>query len=295
MLLLNKKKLTAKELSEYFEVSVRTIQRDIDSLCSAGIPIYGDVGKYGGYQLTENYKMDRTFLSEKEMDSLVIMLKGFSDTLFSDSIRTILEKMNGFDKKGSIQSNMHIDLTPWGSSSEFQAALNLINQSIEEKNIISFDYYDLYNNQTIRKVEPYITVLKGGSWYLYAYCLLRENYRLFKICRIFDLNTTCDKFVERDDIKDFSAVNKVGYSRKEEQIKFRFSPEAKGRIPDFFDPREAVKCGDGSILYNISFPIDEWLISIILGLGEYVEILEPEFLREEIKNRIKKSILLYKL
>lgn len=82
MLLLSKRKLTAKEMSEYFEVSVRTIQRDIDTLCSAGIPIYGDVGKYGGYQLTKNYKLDRTFLSKKEMDTLVVVLKGFGNPRF---------------------------------------------------------------------------------------------------------------------------------------------------------------------------------------------------------------------
>ncbi|MDA3810475.1 MAG: YafY family protein [Spirochaetaceae bacterium] len=188
MLLLNKRKLTAKELAEYFEVSVRTIQRDMDTLCSAGIPIYGDVGKYGGYQLTENYKLDRSFLTVNEMDTLVTMLKGFSDTLFNDSIKTILEKMGGLNKTSTNLGNFQIDMTPWGADKGFLETLNHINKAIEEKRFVSFEYYDLYNNKTLRKVEPYITILKSGSWYIYGYCLLREEYRLFKISRIFELH-----------------------------------------------------------------------------------------------------------
>ncbi|MBI9100522.1 MAG: HTH domain-containing protein [Spirochaetaceae bacterium] len=168
MLLLNKRKLTAKELAKYFEVSVRTIQRDMDTLSAAGIPLYGDVGMHGGYQLTENYKLERSFLTAKEMDTLIVMLRGFSDTLFTDSIRTILEKMGGINKNSPSLGNLHIDMTPWGADRDFQENLNRINSAIEESCLISFEYYDLYNSKTIRTVEPYTIMLKSNSWYLYG-------------------------------------------------------------------------------------------------------------------------------
>ena len=295
MLLLNKRKLTAKELSEYFEVSIRTIQRDIETLCGAGIPIYGDVGKHGGYQLTENYKLDRNFLTFNEMDTLIVMLKGFSDTLFSDSIRTILEKMGGFNKKSSNLGSLHIDMTPWGADRGFLDTLNQINKAIEEKRFISFEYYDLYNKKTVRKVEPYITILKGGSWYIYGFCLLREEYRLFKISRIFELKLKQQRFFRREDVGDLSSMGKLDRERDSTNIKIRFSLDARGKIPDFFDPRKAIDDGIGGMIFNVSFPIDEWLISIIMSFGGDAEVLEPQSLREEIKERIKKSILLYKL
>ncbi len=295
MLLLNKRKLTAKELSEYFEVSIRTIQRDMDTLCGAGIPIYGDVGKYGGYKLTENYKLDRSFLTTKEMDSLVVMLRGFSDTLFSDSIKTILEKMGGLNKNSSAIGKFRIDLTPWGADKGFQETLNSINKAMDESRLISFEYYDLYNKKTVRKVEPYITILKGGSWYIYAFCMLREKFRLFKIGRIFDLEVLEKEFTPRDNIEDPAELGKKDLKRENCEITIRFSSAVRGRIPDFFDPRRALENDKGDYIYKTSSPVDEWLISIIMSFGGDAEVLKPESLRDEIKKRIKKSISLYKL
>jgi predicted DNA-binding transcriptional regulator YafY len=295
MLLLNKRKLTAKELSGYFEVSIRTIQRDMDTLCNAGIPIYGDVGKYGGYQLTENYKLDRNFLTGKEMDTLVTMLKGFSDTLFSDSIRTILEKMGGFNKNTTSLGNLHIDMTPWGADKGFLETLNLINNAIEEKRLISFEYYDLYNNKTIRQVEPYISILKVGSWYIYAYCLKRKEYRVFKISRIFELRILQKTFEKRDNVGDPSQIGTMDLTRESSKIKIRFSPDSRGKIPDFFDPRIVEEDEMGRLIFDTSFPIDEWLISVIMSFGGDAEVLEPESLRKEIIRRIKKSYSLYQL
>ena len=142
MLLLNRKKLTARELAEYFEVSVRTIQRDIDSLCEAGIPVYGDVGQSGGYQLTDNYKLDRSFLTAQEMNTLVTMLNGFSDTMFGDSIRSVLEKIGGINSGRGLRT-LQIDLTPWGSGSSFNDMLELISKAIEQCRLIRIEYYDL--------------------------------------------------------------------------------------------------------------------------------------------------------
>lgn len=295
MLLLNKRKLTAKELSEYFEVSVRTIQRDMDTLCNAGIPIYGDVGKYGGYQLTENYKLNRSFLTLKEMDTLVVMLRGFKDTLFTDSIRTILEKMGSLNKTSPSINNFHIDMAPWGAESEFAEKLNAINKAIEEQRILSFKYYDLYSKKTDRTIEPYTILLKSNSWYIYGYCLLREEYRMFKITRIYDLDILTNHFVPRDDVLEPDMIGKADNDRESTTFKIRFAPQLRSRIPDYFDLDKSIEEDDGSIVHISSFPVDEWLYSLFMSFGSGAEILEPRWLRDEVINRIKKMNILYKL
>lgn len=295
MLLLHKRKVTARELADYFEVSVRTIQRDMDTLSGAGIPLYGGVGKLGGYQLTENYRLDRSFLTKKEMETLVAMLIGFKDALFTDTVRTILEKVGGIDGAPASQGNLQIDMAPWGDDNDFRENLNKINRSIEERRLLSFEYYDLYNKKTHRQVEPYKIILKSNSWYLHGFCRLRSEYRLFKILRIFELTEERQCFEIREDARS----EDLGINRDSERdstvMRLRFSPEVKGRIPDFFDVRKAVVDELGYITFNISFPIDEWLLSILLGFGSGVEILEPESLRNEMRERVKKMQVLYKL
>ncbi len=292
MLLLSRKKLTAKELADYFEVSVRTIQRDIDSLCEAGIPVYGDVGKTGGYQLSGNYRLDRGFLTGKEMDALVTMLNGFSDTLFGDSVRTILEKISG-TQNTAVKDAIRIDLTPWGPGGEFTGKFSEINRAVEQKRLIRFEYYDLFNNKTERTAEPYKTVFKGASWYVFAFCLLRGDYRLFRIGRLFSLEILDSHFRDRENVPDPDALFNLESARAASLIRIKFSPEARGKIPDFFDPREARVQEDGYILYELEMPVDEWLIAVFLGFGPDAEVLSPESLRDELKERIKKANSVY--
>lgn len=295
MLLLHKRKVTARELAEYFEVSIRTVQRDMETLSRAGIPLYGDVGKQGGYQLTENYRMDRSFLTQQEMDTLVTMLNGFKDALFSDSIRTILEKMGGIGADPTVQGNLLIDMAPWGEDHDFRKTLNNINRYIENRRLISFEYYDLNNQRTIRQVEPYRIILKSNSWYLYGYCRLRNEYRLFKILRIFQMVEESERFNKRDDSGSHSRNANREVKRESTAMCLKFSPEVKGRIPDFFDVKKATEDDSGFITFNVSFPIDEWLVSIFLGFGDGLEVIEPESLRIEMTDRIKKMQVLYKL
>jgi predicted DNA-binding transcriptional regulator YafY len=295
MLLLDRQKCTARELAEYFEVSIRTIQRDIDALCEAGIPIYADVGQQGGYQLTENYRMDRSFLTRSEMDTLVMMLKGFQETLLSSSIKSIMEKLSGIHGTNTAHSTFHIDMTPWGADSRFSHTLKQLGKAIEQSHLISFEYFDLYNRKSERNVEPYKILIKSGSWYLHAYCLLRKDYRLFRLSRIFSLETSDSKFRKRDDSEWQSSQNSLEISREQSEMTIRFSPEARGRIPDFFDPRTAVEEPDGSLVFKQRFPVDEWLITVLLGISDVAEVLEPASLRAEVQNRIKKSRILYEL
>jgi predicted DNA-binding transcriptional regulator YafY len=294
MLLLNRKKLTARELAEYFEVSVRTIQRDMDSLSQAGIPVYGDVGQSGGYQLTDNYKLERSFLTNREMDTLVTMLNGFSDTMFGNSIRSVLEKIGGINR-GKGLSAVQIDLTPWGSGNQFRENFDTLGKAIEQCRLVRIEYRDLYHKKTDRIIEPYKCVFKGASWYLFAYCRLRKDYRLFKIFRMANIGLLDKYFEPRQDEVTPENFFKLGDERSIEKIVIHFLPSALGKTPDFLDPADGEEQKDGSYILSTQLPIDEWLITLLLGLSADSEVLEPQSLRNKIKEKLKTANSLYKL
>ena len=293
MILLHRRKITASELAHYFEVSVRTIQRDMDSLAVAGIPLYASVGKDGGYRLIDTYRLDEKFLTKDEMDTLIAVLTGFQGTLTNRSIRTIFEKLQGLPQSESTLDKLVINLAPWGANQQFHETLRMIENAIDQKKLLHFTYYDLYNNETNRTVEPYTLVLKINTWYLFAYCRLRGDYRFFKILRMFDLTIQDTVFSPRDDIPERKPWEELDYSRTAESILLKFQETARARLTDLFGPREWTASEDGSILISCFFPIDEWVISLILSYGSEVEVLKPHSLREEIIRRIEANIKIY--
>lgn len=293
LIIIEKKKVTAEELSQTFNVSIRTIQRDIDNLCNAGVPIYGEVGKNGGYHITENYRLDKNYISQKEIDTLVEILGVFKETLFKDSIRDLLNKFSALNENNTSDRKLIIDTKTWGNSKRQNAKLDNIYFATENNRTLVFSYYDLNNNKTERRVEPYTIIMKGYSWYLYAYCILRNDYRLFNIKRIYAIKIE-DTFNVRNDFKPID-ISEIEKPRTSTNIKIKFSASMLDRIPDFFDPINEIIDKDENTIINCTFPIDEWLYSVLLSFGNNIEILEPDFLREEIINRLKETIKNYNL
>lgn len=292
LIILDKKKVTADELSKTFEVSIRTIHRDIDVLCTAGVPIYGEVGKNGGYHITENYKLDKSYISQKEVNVLVEILSGFKDTLFKDSIVDLLNKLSMLNEHNVLKRKLQIDTKPWGNNKRKNKILEDIYYATDHNLTLLYNYHDLYNKKTERQVQPYTIIMKGNSWYLYGYCMLRNDYRLFNINRIFDLQTG-GTFTVREDVKPVEEIQ-IDRPRKTTPIKIKFSPSMRGRIPDFLDPKKEIIDEDGNTIYDIAFPVDEWLYSVILAFGHEAEVLKPDFIREEIHKRVEKILKIYK-
>lgn len=290
--IIEKKKVTAEELSNTFEVSVRTIQRDIDDLCNAGVPIYGEVGKNGGYHITENYKLDKNYITKKEITTLVDILSGFKDTLFKGSVRDLLSKFSIFND--SIKSNRKfvIDTTPWGINVKRQnQKLEEIQKATEQTRYLLFDYTDLNKNMTRRKIEPYTIIMKGNSWYLYGYCTFRNDYRLFNINRIVNLKIE-NIFTERENIKPIGAFN---IDQPRTPIEIILQTKTSFTVPEYLNPIEEKILKENKRQIKCSVPLDEWLYSILMSLSNEFEIIEPLYVREEIINRIKESLKIYKL
>lgn len=288
-ILLDKKIVTAKELSEHFEVSQRTIYRDIDTLSAAGIPIYTNKGKGGGISLLENFVLNKSMLSEKEQIDILSSLQGLN-ALNSPEVEPVLNKLSIMFNKNSTNW-IEVDLSHWGSNSDEREKFNLLKTSIINTNIVTFDYFSSYGKKTERIVEPMKLLFKGQSWYVYGFCKTKNDYRIFKVTRIKNLSCTKETF-KRDIIEDIWSKPQ-DYNNRMVKLVLKIEERMAYRIYDEFDEENIVKNEDGSFTVTITFPEDEWIYGYVLSYGNYAEVLEPKYIRKIIKRKFEEGLKKY--
>ena len=298
LILLDKERIGAHELAEMFEVSCRTIYRDINTINMAGIPVLTTPGVGGGFEIMQQYKIDKNVFSTADLSAILMGLSGFSNMIRGDELVNALAKVRSFipperAKDIVLKANqIYIDLSPWIGYGNVQADLEIIKASLDESKLISFEYSDCYGNNTERTAEPYQLVLKNSHWYLHGYCLTRNDFRLFKLSRTSNLQIREESFTPRDYQNpqlDFTDI----LNTLQKEIKIRIHKSIKDRVLDFctyehFSP-------DGNEHYIVSFPFieNDYYYSILLGFGDRCECLEPPHIRAEMRRRIREILTLY--
>ena len=272
---------TVKELAEIFEVSTRTIHRDIDSLSSAGIPICTSRGRHGGVYIMNNFILDKSVFSAEEKDQILTAINDFSFILDEDT-NDLLNKLSAIFNTNA-RNWIEVDLSNWRYNKPSQDIFNSIKFAILDKKIISFEYYSK-GNSTYRKIEPIKLLFKSYNWYIYGFCLFRNDYRLFKLSRINHLEVLEDKFERCDETS--SIVDNAFYNQNLVPVKLMFDKSVSYRVFDEFDKSE-IEIDDEYLIVNTNLPSNDYLFSYLLSFGSNVELLEPYDLREEFKKVIK--------
>lgn len=299
MLLLNRRLVQAKELADIFEVSVRTIYRDIESLNLAGIPIVTHQGANGGISLVEGYKLDRNVLTHDELASIVTALQSISTSHHSTATQLLLEKISSVIPASDTEEfrlktkQFIVDYSAWGEHKGLEEKISLIKQAIEKQQGLKFIYCSAGGEVTERSVDPYTLVLKR-NWYLYAFCQKRQQFRMFKLYRMKDVELLKDSF-DRQDIsleglpwqKEWYAPDKV------QKVVLRFTSKAKQVAEEWFGIDHVTEAGADQYIASAFFPEDQWLYGFILSFGQEVEVLEPEHLRIKIKEIAENIVKLY--
>lgn len=278
-ILLNKNQITAKELAQRFEVSTRTIYRDIDALGIAGIPIYTEKGKGGGIRLMPDFIMNKSVLNDSEQQEILTSLQGLSQ--LNTTSGTTLEKLSA--TFGKTATNwLEVDFSEWESANTTTFAI--LKSAILDKKIIEFDYLNPTGTTTRRQVEPTKLWFKSRAWYLKTFCLLRQDARTFKLTRIRNLTLTKTQFLPREIPPRKKNETEPNY--KLVNFKLRVEAEVAYRIVDDFGGGKLQN--DGSYLVEICCSEDEWIYGLILSYGEKIEILAPVFAREAFSKRVEK-------
>lgn len=292
-ILLNKKSVTAKELAEHFEVSVRTIYRDIDTLSFAGIPIFASQGKGGGISLMEDYVLDKSLLSEKEQKEILYALQSLSTVQVPDADK-ILAKLSNLFNKNEINW-IEVDFSPWGSSEEGSLQFAVIKEAILSHHILEFNYFSSSGKKSIRRVKPFKLVFKVNAWYLQAFCLTKNAYRAFKITRMSDVLKTTEPFSEKDLMNPDSPEAGRNQTQNWIDVCLKISADGAYRVYDEFDENDIRKDEDESFTITTSLPEGKWLISYILSFGADATVLAPQSIRDLVYNEIKEINNNYKI
>ncbi len=281
-LLLDRKTITAKELAAHFEVSVRTILRDIDTLSSANIPVYTTQGKGGGISLLDGYVLNKTALSEEEQYQILIALQSLAVTGNTDA-KEALVKLGALFQKADTDW-LEVDFSRWGQSTQDNRRFDLLKAATVKRYAIHFDYVSSNGEQSRRTVYPLKLVFKSKAWYLQGYCLTKQSYRTFKMNRMLHVELTDEHFpagrytpppIEETDTSSLSFV----------ALEFECSARAAYRIFDEFD-EGCIRCNnDGSYHVFARLPEDGWLYGFLLSLGRDVKVLAPTHVTDNLKRQ----------
>ena len=284
-ILMQKRKTTAKELADRFEVSTRTIYRDIETLSTANIPIYASKGKDGGIGLLDEYVLNKTILSEEEQNQILFALQGMKKVKGQDE-KDILERLSIlFNKK--INDWIKIDFSNWGNVQEER--FDIIKSAILNKQLVQFIYYNSNREESKRIVEPLQIWFKDKSWYLVSYCKLKQDYRIFKIARIKDIKILQEHF-ERELPKE---EKNEKHNFKIIELVLEINKAMTYIVYDEFESKEITKKEDGNFIIKVKYPENEWIYGYILSFGEYAKVLNPSYAKSIIKDKLQRTLKNY--
>lgn len=293
--LLNYRRSTASELARKFSCSPRSVYRYIDEMTVAGIPIDVSRGPNGGIYIADSYKLPKGLMTREEYDRTLDALLAFREQLPDDTVQSAIAKLTAAVKHEkfdtSVSGNVLVDSGDWGSVSKFSEKLPLVEKAIEEREYLEIRYVDRGGEETKRKIKPLLLVYKQNIWYLYAYCALRSDFRLFKIGRIRTLLHTGETFEKVNFSRESLPLN---FWKNENTVEARFEikPEALPLVEEWLGV-ENIRKEDGRLVAEVTLPDDDMLAPKILSLGAGVEVVYPQSLRERVLCEANKLTALY--
>jgi predicted DNA-binding transcriptional regulator YafY len=298
MILLDKKRIGAQELADTFEVSQRTIYRDIDTINMAGIPVRSTSGVGGGFEIMQKYKIDRKVFSTADLSAILMGLSSLSNMIRGDELINALAKVKSFipaDRAKDIElkaNQIYIDLSPWMGNRNIQLYLEIIKTALQESKLLSFEYADRYGNRTVRKAEPHQLVLKSSHWYWQGYCHKRDDFRLFKLSRTSNLQIQEEFFSPRDYQKPQLEFTDI-LATMQTTIKIRIHKSIMDRVLDYCPYKHFLPDDDEHYIVSFPFIENEYYYHIIFSFGDKCECLEPLHIRTEMKRRIDDIAAIY--
>ncbi len=286
-ILLQQDKITAPELAERFEVSRRTINRDIEDICKAGIPLITTQGYGGGISIDDRYKIDRSFFTDEELQTIFAGLKGIDSVSKTSYLKTLLEKLS--DKENRVISE---DIIILDLASHYQKPLTrkieLIKYAIRERRLLSFHYYYSKGEQ-LKRIEPYHLIFKWSSWYVFGYCPDRQGYRLFKLNRLWELQVMEETYLVRTipetelELDDYFTSGSI-------HLKALFAPSEKYRLIEEYGIGCFSSIESGELLLERDFTNYENMREWIFSFGDKVRIVEPDELKTDRKKQAEQIL-----
>lgn len=274
-------RITAPELAAKFEVSVRTIYRDIDVISSAGIPIYVTTGRNGGIQILENYVLDKALFSEEEKKDILSALQSVSVVNHTYE-KDMLTKLSALF---SVHSDnwFEVDFSRWGSKTQDKTTFELLKNAVIFHRAVCIMYVNSYGKKSKRKIYPLKMMYRAKEWYIKAYCVDKDDFRIFKFNRILEVQFLSEEFEPMEYPKTADEPK-----RKYNKISLCFPKEMAYRVYDEFEGNEIEETENGDLMVSSDMPEDNWLVGYLLSFGTQVTVIEPVYLQKILSDEAKK-------
>ncbi len=291
MILLQRNIVSTTEFSKLFNVSKRTILRDMETLGYSNIPIYAINGVHGGYGIMDEYKLDKRLLTSKDLENILTALGGLGQILFSDEVELTIKKIDAMIGSASWKGSIHLSFYDWEGRSEILQTLNTCQESILKGKLVSFDYIDKGGIKSKRIIEPYQLHFSEMSWYLKGFCLHRQSYRTFKLSRIDHLNMDQQTFNPRDYLLEQD--HEVSYQPQLVAIKALILPSIKDQFIERYGRKSIENYNSEYLLATIYVPQNSTGFKFLASFGTNLEIVEPKTYVEDFRNYLNQMIHKY--
>jgi len=282
-LLMDRKCLTARELAEHFEVSRRTILRDLETLAAAKIPVYTTQGRGGGISLVDGFVLNKTTLTEEEQKQILFALGSLPAAQYGEA-KNVLSKLGALFQKSEADW-IEVDFSRWGQGQKDNLRFNLLKRAILGRVIVRFEYVSSYGQNSFREVCPLKLIFKSRAWYAQCFCLARRDYRTFRLNRMLGLELTGKIFVGEHftppplDSAEAPLASLV-------LLELEFPPQVAYRVYDEFDGESIDRNDDGSLHVLTRLPEDDWLYGFLMSFGDRVRVVKPRRIREIVQKRL---------
>jgi predicted DNA-binding transcriptional regulator YafY len=292
LLLQTRGRMTAAQLAEELEVSVRTVYRDVEALGAAGVPLYGDAGHAGGYRLLDGYRTRLTGLTADEAEALFLAGApgpaaelGLGSVLAAAQLKVraaLPAELRAHADR--ISGRFHLDAPGWYADADEAPYLPAVADAVWNSRVLNI----LYRRWAVptdveRRLEPYGLVLKAGRWYVVA----GPGPRTFRVDQILELAATDEEFTRPDDF-DLAAYW-TGYQRDfhdrlhRAEALIRLAP---GTTLARAAPADGPPDEEGWTLVRVPIESVERAHGEFLGLGTAIEVLEPAELRDRLARTV---------
>lgn len=277
-LLLDRGSVTAGELAERFEVSVRTIHRDVEALSQAGIPVYTVRGSGGGIRLMENFVLNKLVLSQEERKGVLDALQGLR-AVNVEGASQALDKLSAL--LGAGDDWIEVDFSAWFTGDPVSERFQTLKDAILSGRTVAFQYTGVGGGASERTVEPVKLVFRGRDWYLLAWCRKRCDYRYFKLARMGE-PVAGEPFTRRHAPPSPEKQRRQAQSGELMEIVARIAPEMAFRALDEIPPEQRETQPDGGVLVRMAREENLWLYSYLMTFGAGIRVLEPERVRKKL-------------
>lgn len=277
--LINSGQSTSAQLAKEFEVSQRTIYRDIDALSAAGIPVYAESGRNGGIRLMKNFVLNKAVFSEKEKQDILSALQSLNAAGNIDNSKTIAKLSALFETNA--ENWFEADFSRWCSQSSDNIKFEQLKNAVIQYKCVNITYAGSGKETGSRKIRPLKLMYKSKAWYLKAYCTERQDFRTFRLNRIISVEPLDESFTPMPYPEEKTQPPNLT------EFVFRFSAKAAYRVYDEFDLSQIHFEENGDLTVSTEMPYDSWIIGFLLSVGTDVEIIKPVSLKKVLAQQAK--------